>query len=891
MNSRFFPGLIFAFFLRAFSTSAQDLPNKIQQYFEAYQKETPPEKAYLDLDKQTYTLGESVWFSAFLVAGSSQIPSPLSQTLYVDIFDGDGVLLEQKIIYLENGRGKGNYDIPTFGKAGNYQIKAYTAWMRNFGLEYFFTGGFSVVDGAGGSFLPKVQIQKIESNSGKATYTLEITAIDQNGNPLANKTLSFIAWGDGEELHSQDLSLNTQGQANFSFSIPEKAFASQHLELTYKENENYETSQKIRLPYSLNLADIQFLPEGGNWALNKKSNMAFRVVAPDGVPLEINGKIEGTEITFESNFAGLGKFEITPTESYYKSQIEDSMTGQKREISLPGAQVDGLVLQVVNNPVASYLTAFVQGNYEPNSLILASQTRGIINYMIQGSLTNGVWGVRIPKENLISGINQITVMTQDGKPLLERLVFIRKETQELTLTASTSASFSPREKVSLDLKSALAGSPAPGSFSIAILDADQVEDESNRYGTILSNLLLTSDLQGHVYNPGYYFKDQEPETMESLDLVMLTHGWRRFNWSQILNNDLPKVENFIERGINIEGQISDQEDTKKGMGGGKVTALVGDGIEIVNSEYGPNGRFIIRDLQYVDSAIVTITAEDTRLKNFVDVEIVQPEAVFTSIPGNYPIEIKWPKDLIATYQERNLMNRLSDETDIMDLEEVVVEDQTIEKETDEIRKIYGSGDVTIDPEKIPGSVGYTNVFQLIQGRVAGVKVYVAGTDVNVQIRGVGSINAGTSPLYLLDNIPVDANTLMQVNPHDVASVDVFKDPAKAAIFGAEGANGVIAVYTKTGAGVTSSVGGTLVTNYGGYSIAKEFYQPNYAEKTAENSNSDKRATIFWKPILEIDESGKASIEYYNTDISKKHRIVIEGIDSEGRLARFSQILN
>jgi TonB-dependent SusC/RagA subfamily outer membrane receptor len=891
MNIKLFAGLILAFFLRAFSTSAQDLPQKIQQYFEAYQKETPPEKAYLDLDKHTYTLGESVWFSAFLVAGSSQIPSPLSQTLYVDIFDGDGVLLEQKIIYLENGRGKGNYDIPTFGKAGNYQIKAYTAWMRNFGQEYFFTGGFSVVDGAGGSFLPKVQIQKIESNSGKATYTLEITVVDQRGNPLANKTLSLIAWGDGEELHSQDLSLNAQGLANFSFSLPEKAFESQHLELTYQENENYETSQKIRLPYSLNLADIQFLPEGGNWVLNKKSNMAFRAVAPDGIPIEINGKIIGAEISFESNFAGLGKFEITPTESYYKSQIEDPITGQKREISLPGAQVDGIVLQVVNNPVASYLTAFVQGTYEPNSLILASQTRGIINYMIQGSLTNGVWGVRIPKENLISGINQITVMTQDGKPLLERLVFIREEAQELTLTASTSASFSPREKISLDIKSALEGSPAPGSFSIAVLDADQVEDESNGYGTILSNLLLTSDLHGQVYNPDYYFKDQEPETLESLDLVMLTHGWRRFNWSQILNNELPKVENFIERGINIEGQISDQEDTKKGIGGGKVTALVGDGIEIVNSEYGPNGRFIIRDLQYLDSATVTITAEDTRLKNFVDVEIVQPEAVFTSIPGNYPIEIKWPKDLIATYQERNLMNRLSDESDIMDLEEVVVEDQTIEKETDEIRKIYGSGDVTIDPEKIPGSVGYTNVFQLIQGRVAGVKVYVAGTDVNVQIRGVGSINAGTSPLYLLDNIPVDANTLLQVNPHDVASVDVFKDPAKAAIFGAEGANGVIAVYTKTGTGVTSSVGGTLVTNYGGYAIAKEFYQPNYAEKTAENSISDKRATIFWMPILDIDGSGNAIIEYYNTDISKRQRIVIEGIDSEGRLARFSQILN
>ncbi|HAS58463.1 MAG TPA: colicin receptor, partial [Algoriphagus sp.] len=98
---------------------------------------------------------------------------------------------------------------------------------------------------------------------------------------------------------------------------------------------------------------------------------------------------------------------------------------------------------------------------------------------------------------------------------------------------------------------------------------------------------------------------------------------------------------------------------------------------------------------------------------------------------------------------------------------------------EEVQKIYGPGDVSIDPEKIPGSVGFTNVFQLIQGRVSGVKVFVSGLDVSVQIRGVGSINAGTGPLYLLDNIPVDANTLLQVNPRDVASVDVFKDPARA----------------------------------------------------------------------------------------------------------------
>jgi TonB-dependent SusC/RagA subfamily outer membrane receptor len=872
-----------------FAIAQNELPTKIQTYFDSYQKEYPVEKAYLHLDKHTYTLGEDVWFSAYLTAGSVQIPSPLSMTLYVDLFDGDGLLLEQKIVRLETGRGQGDFQLPEFGKPGTYRIKAYTAWMRNFGEEYFFTKDISVVDGAGGSFLPEIKFNEISSSGGKTTYRADLIAIDSKGIPLANKNIEIKAKGGEEELYSQNLTLNAQGQVSFTFSIPEKAYPSQSLELTYLENENYSVIQKVRLPYSLSLADIQFLPEGGHWIVGKKSQMAFRGVYPDGMPAEIQGEVVGgSGISFESNFGGLGKFEITPDKADYQAKIMDIGTGQQRAVDLPKADTDGLILQVVNNPAAGYITAFVQGNYEPNSLLLVSQTRGIINYIIQGSLANGVWGVRIPKENLISGINQITIFSGDGKPLLERLLFFQKE-DRLQLDLSQTGAISVREKLNLQLKSSANGQAIPGSFSISIVDADQAGDE-NLAGDIFSNLLLTSDLHGSIYRPGHYFKDLEKSTHEALDLVMLTHGWRRFEWSQVLAGELPKIEHFIERGINIEGQVTDQEETKKGLGGGKITALVGEGVEIVSSEYGPNGRFIFRDMDYLDSAQVTITAEDNRLRNFINVAVEQPKSVFNSLHGKYPNQISWPEGLVATYQERNFMKQLNEDQNVMDLEGVTVEAQTIEKEEEEIRKIYGAGDVTIDPEKIPASVGFTNVFQLIQGRVSGVQVVVNGLSASVTIRGVGSLSSGTEPLYLLDNIPVDAGTLLQVSPRDVANVDVFKDPAKTAIFGAQGANGVIAVYTKTGAGVSVSVGGTLVTRYGGYSVPREFYQPKYDTKSTATAATDKRATIYWNPLVKTDANGAVSLDYFNTDVAKRQLLILEGMDAEGRLGRIVRIL-
>ena len=84
-----------------------ELPDQIQSYLNKYQEDFPVEKAYLHLDKHTYTLGEDLWFSAYLVAGGTQVPSPMSKTLYVDLFDGDGLLLTQKMILIENGRGEG----------------------------------------------------------------------------------------------------------------------------------------------------------------------------------------------------------------------------------------------------------------------------------------------------------------------------------------------------------------------------------------------------------------------------------------------------------------------------------------------------------------------------------------------------------------------------------------------------------------------------------------------------------------------------------------------------------------------------------------------------------------------------------------------------------------
>jgi len=88
---------------------------------------------------------------------------------------------------------------------------------------------------------------------------------------------------------------------------------------------------------------------------------------------------------------------------------------------------------------------------------------------------------------------------------------------------------------------------------------------------------------------------------------------------------------------------------------------------------------------------------------------------------------------------------------------------------------------------------YTNMYELIQGRFAGVQV-VNG---DIIIRGVNSINSGTGALIVLDGSQVDKSILFTLPPVQVKSIDIIKD-GSAAIYGSRGANGVVLIETKKG---------------------------------------------------------------------------------------------
>ncbi|AKP52181.1 SusC/RagA family TonB-linked outer membrane protein [Cyclobacterium amurskyense] len=187
----------------------------------------------------------------------------------------------------------------------------------------------------------------------------------------------------------------------------------------------------------------------------------------------------------------------------------------------------------------------------------------------------------------------------------------------------------------------------------------------------------------------------------------------------------------------------------------------------------------------------------------------------SDIEGNYQIQIKEDEKVLLFRfvglqpQEVVIGNRSNIDvalnSDITSLDEVVVTsygDQTRREVTGAIASVKG---------EIFQDLPMQSFDRAIQGRIAGVQVTSdsgqPGGTLTVQVRGVGSINAGTEPLYIVDGVQIASgglsgegsqNALSSINPSDIESIEVFKDAAAAAIYGAQAANGVVLITTKKG---------------------------------------------------------------------------------------------
>ncbi|MDR2449586.1 MAG: TonB-dependent receptor [Prevotellaceae bacterium] len=182
-------------------------------------------------------------------------------------------------------------------------------------------------------------------------------------------------------------------------------------------------------------------------------------------------------------------------------------------------------------------------------------------------------------------------------------------------------------------------------------------------------------------------------------------------------------------------------------------------------------------------------------------------AVLTDADGRYTISVPENATLVFSFvgmktQEvevgaRSVIN-VTLETEATQLEDVVVVAYGTQKRSTIVGAVK-----SIEGESI-AAISTSNITNALQGTSAGVQVVnnsgQPGTGATIRIRGVGSINGGTAPLYIVDGAPYEESIMNLLNPQDIASITLLKDASATAIYGARGANGVVLITTKGGNG-------------------------------------------------------------------------------------------
>jgi TonB-dependent Receptor Plug Domain len=696
---------------------------------------------------------------------------------------------------------------------------------------------------------------------------------------------------------------------NYMRNYSEEFFFYQEFKIWGNDN----TLSEEKNSFSNDDFDVQFFPEGGNSVIGLNSRIGYKAINSSGKGIDIQGFIlenmKDTVVAFQSEHSGMGYFNYTSeTLKNYTAFVKKS-NGKYRTFPLPKALEKGYTMSVDNLTNKEKIKIFVANNspkpdeidVESEEIVVVGHQRGQLCFMAKGTDTQKSISISIPKSKIPQdGIVQITLMNAKGEPLCERLIFNHQERQLKLKITPDKTTYKNREKVVLNLEATdVDGKPVEGSFSVAVTDAHQVLTDPHQEN-LLTYLLLSSDaskisstdnnslLRGKIEKPAYYFEKDNANAARHLDILMMTQGWRRFLWRDIMADKTPKLNYFYEAGLDVTGSVAKLD--------GQIANNVTLTLIIKNDKKKPQmllassdsaGRYGFYELDFYDTTQVFVQSSRGGNKDLnisIDSRKPFPKVRIIKIPYN-PIEFN--ENELADFLKNTSQTLSADKKSIFNknqmLESVNVRVSKLD-ETDP-RRTYTRATNTI---KIDNDIcrGATNVLQMIQGRVPGVMVSPnAKGGYDVEIRGITSMVGSNEPFYLIDGMPVDQDALFSVVPCNIERIDVLKG-GDATLFGSSAAKGVISIFSKRSvenSDILKKSSPTSVQKRIGYETPREFYAPKYDISTPDNARPDFRSAIHWQPNVKTDATGKATITYWNSDAKTNIRVIAEGVSSQGNV--------
>ena len=705
------------------------------------------------------------------------------------------------------------------------------------------------------------------------------------------------------------------------FDKPKEAGDYTQKEMCRRPQKYPQKRERIKKGKKLNL---RFYPEGGYLLQQVPVRVAFEATDAFGNPVEITGKIVGKDKTerlaFQTNHEGKGVFTYIAGEE--KERVEVVWNEKTYRFDLPEAQAQGFAFSVDNLSSEDSLLISVQKNQQtqPDLLGVVVLNQGqAYNFCMLSVFKNQPVRFKLDKRNLPTGVSQVILYNRSGQLVADRLVFSgRPDTLSLSVRTDKEL-YEAYDSIRLDfcVKDA-AGKPVQTPFSVSVRDGREEVEERH---SMLTDLLLMSEIKGYVRRPSWYFESDDEAHRQALDELLMVQGWRRYDWERMSGSKPFDLKYYPEQGIELHGQVVSMVRSKP-RPDVQVTSFLAQRGEDADGEKqqffdvfttDSMGRFsFLSQIKGKWNLILSVTEKGKKKDHRIVLD-----RVFNPEPRPYPLAemqihtvedelVRTPDTLAAdtTFLQEDMkqffqvyedsLRRLGITEKIQHLDEVVIK----AKKRDKASEVYKARTKSIayyDVASEMDDIQDRNVF-------IGDDIHELMINMNPEFYRTHSPSGQEYLLYkgklVLFSInyertyhnEMDYNKYRLLTLESIKSVYISEDlgvicqhadPRFSPMNIDDLYRCVVMIETYPEDEISVKGGkGVRKTWLEGYSEVKEFYQPDYKVLPQDE---DYRRTLYWNPEVRPDEEGKATLRLYNNSRPQFPKITVEAISNEGQM--------
>lgn len=479
--------------IAAFHEAAAMNSGKIQQ-----------EMIYLHLDNTSYYRGDRLYFAGYLVTASRLTPSTLSQTVYVELLNPGGKIIDRCVLKPHLGRFHGSLlvdETPFY--SGYYEIRAYTRYMLNFGEEAIYS-----------RTIPVFREPKTEgdwADRSMLEYGSKALAFDRPKPEMKNAKLNARFFPEGGHLVSGL-------ESTVAFEIYDESHRPTQVSGIITDSKGTE------------IAAFQSGAMGrGSFSFTPDCNEKYRAEIIDA------GKRYLIDLPKTEKEGAVLHVSAAANEDAGSVEITIGRT--------PGFSSD------------------MQG------VSFSCRGRLCFRAIVDLSSSNRV-SFKVPRSKFPTGVIQTTLFDSGGNVLADRLFFNNKQDfleANYVFNKDVYAPFEPVE-FEVNLTSALTGMPRNIPFAISVTDAEnEIDPGSNMLADLLLASEIKGYVYRPAY---YFEQPDDPVRQRELDELLMVQGWRRYNWEYLTGLKEYPITSMPERGIEVNGLMLSSRTNKPQSGVG-----------------------------------------------------------------------------------------------------------------------------------------------------------------------------------------------------------------------------------------------------------------------------------------------------------------------------------